>query len=127
MVAPSPVPAYIRRVQDSAFDAYLAQQPEPQRSTLQAVRERIHQLHPDVEECFAYGVPAFRIAGITVAGIAGRKGGCSYYPMSGSVLDAFNVAALGYTRTKGALQFPKDAPLSKALLGELIKARLALG
>ena len=109
------------------LDEYLAQVPEPQRSTLQCVRERIHQAYPDVEEIFAYGVPAFSIDGITVAGVAARKNGCSYYPMSGAVLDALDLGALGYTRTKGALRFPADAPLSVALIRELLEARLALG
>ena len=109
------------------LDEYLAQVPEPQRSTLQRVREHIHAAYPDVEETFAYGVPAFSIAGITVAGVAARKNGCSYYPMSGSVLDSFELGALGYTRTKGALQFPADAPLSLSLIRKLLEARLALG
>lgn len=109
------------------LDKYLAQAPEPQRSTLQCVRERIHAAYPDVEECYSYGVPAFRVAGIVVAGLASRKNGCSYYPMSGSVLDDVDLDALGYTRTKGALQFPADTPLSASLIRQLIQARLALG
>ncbi len=109
------------------LDEYLAQVPEPQRSALQCVRERIHAAYPDVEELFAYGVPAFSINGITVAGVAARKNGCSYYPMSGAVLDSLDLGALGYTRTKGALRFPSDAPLSLALIRKLLEARLALG
>ena len=109
------------------LDAYLAKAPEPQRSTLQTVRERIHAAYPDVEECFAYGVPAFRLAGVVFAGIAVRKGGCSYYPMSGSLLDDFDLPSLGYTRTKGALQFPADEPLSLEFIRQLISRRLAMG
>lgn len=108
-------------------DEYLESVAEPERNALRTVRERVHTAFPDVEECFAYGMPAFRIGGITVAGYAARKQGCSYYPMSGSVLDAFDVVALGYTRTKGALQFPSDAPPSAELLGQLVRARLAQG
>ena len=111
----------------SPFDDAFAAMPEPQRTTLQTVRERIHQAFPDAEECFAYGVPAFRVGGIVVAGVAARKDGCSYYPMSGSLLDDFDVAGMGFTRTKGALQFPKDQPLTLALIRRLVKARLALG
>lgn len=110
---------------DPTMDEYLAGVDEPQRSTLQTVRERIHAACPGAEECVAYGVPAFRVDGITFAGLAARKNGCSYYPMSGSLLDDFDLA--GYTRTKGALQFPADAPLSAALVKRLVRARLALG
>lgn len=108
-----------------SMDAFLADLPEPQRSTLQLVRSRIHEAFPAVEECFSYGVPAFRIDGVVVAGLAARKNGCSYYPMSGSLLDGIDLAALGYTRTKGALQFPADEALPIDLLRELITTRLA--
>lgn len=109
------------------LDAYLEDVPEPQRSTLRQVRDHLLAEFPDAEECIAYGVPAFRIGDITVAGLAARKNGCSYYPMSGSLLDDFDLAALGYTRTKGALQFPPDAPLARELVGRLVRARLRRG
>lgn len=112
---------------EPTFDEYLAGVPEPQRSTLQTVRERIHAVCPGAEECTAYGVPAFRIDGITFAGLATRKNGCSYYPMSGSLLDDFDISSMGYTRTKGALQFPADEPLTATFITQLITARLALG
>ena len=112
-------------MRDPRMDEYLAAQPEPKRSTLRTMRERIHGLYPEVEECFSYGVPAFRVEGIVVAGMAARKHGCSYYPMSGSVLDGFDVEGLGFTRTSGALHLPKDQPLSVTLLRQLIQAKLA--
>jgi len=71
-----------------------------------------------------YGVAAFRIDGVWVAGVAARKNGCSYYPMSGRVLDNVDVEALGMSRTRGALQFAKDKPLSKQLLKQLIRLKL---
>ena len=110
----------------AAVDAILDKAPEPQRTTLQEVRNRVHALFPDVEECISYGLPAFRVTGVVVAGIAARKDGCSWYPMSGSLLDAFDVEGMGYTRTSGSMHFPKDKPLTKALIGRLIKARLQL-
>ena len=111
----------------SLLDEYLAATPEPQRKALQTVREHIHAVFPDIEECSAYGVPAFALDGLVLAGIARRKNGCSYYPMSGSLLDGIDVAALGYTRTKGALQFPADTPLSLELVRQLLHTRLAMG
>lgn len=108
----------------STFEQFMLAMPEPQRSTLEEVRRRIHALYPDVEEGLHYGVAAFRIDGSWVAGIAARKNGCSYYPMSGKVLDHFDLEQLGMTRTSGALQFAKDKPLSKSLLKQLIARRL---
>ena len=109
----------------SAFDEFMLQLPEPQRSTLDEVRARIHALYPDVEEGLHYGVAAFKVDGRWVAGIAAREGGCSYYPMSGQVLNHIDVDKLGMTRTAGALQFAKDKPLAKTLLKQLITLRLA--
>ena len=107
-------------------DTIIAKSPEPQRATLQEVRNRVHALYPDVEECISYGLAAFRIDDVVVAGIAARKAGCSWYPMSGSLLDDFDLDAMGFTRTSGALHFPADKPLTKTFIRQLIKARLTL-
>lgn len=109
------------------MDDYLDTVPEPQRSTLQRMREHVHALYPDVEECSYYNLASFRIGDIVAGGFAATRKGCSWYPMSGSVLDAFDVEKLGYSRTKGALQFAPDTPLPKALVGKLLKARLQQG
>ena len=103
----------------------MRQMPEPQRTTLEMVRERLHALYPGIEEGMHYGVAAFKLNAVWVAGIAARKDGCSYYPMSGRVLDGIDVEALGMTRTKGALQFAADKPLTKTLLKQLVTLRLA--
>jgi uncharacterized protein YdhG (YjbR/CyaY superfamily) len=109
----------------TAFHQFLSKSPEPQRTTLEQVRERIHTLYPDVEEGMRYGIAAFKINGVWAAGIAARKGGCSYYPMSGKVIDHLDLGKLGMTRTSGAIHFPKDKPLSKELIARLIQLRLA--
>jgi uncharacterized protein YdhG (YjbR/CyaY superfamily) len=106
------------------FEEFLSKMPQPQRSTLEAVRERIHSLYPDVEEGMHYGVAAFKVHGTWVAGIASRRGGCSYYPMSGKVIDHLNLEKLGMARTSGALHFAKDKPLPTALIQRLIQLRL---
>ena len=103
----------------------MRQMPEPQRTTLEIVREQLHALYPGIEDGMHYGVAAFKLNAVWVAGIAARKDGCSYYPMSGRVLDHIDVDALGMTRTAGALQFAADKPLTKTLLKQLVTLRLA--
>ena len=115
---------YARTV--TAMDEYLHGLAEPQRATLAKVRAQVHASFPGVEEVVSYGLPAFRIDGLVVGAFAARKDGCSWYPMSGSLLDGFDLASRGYTRTKGALHFPADAPLDQEFLAELIRARLAM-
>ncbi len=51
-------------------DAYLRDLEEPQRRTLEMVRRTVLEILPEAEEVISYGVPAFRVGGKTVAGIA---------------------------------------------------------
>ena len=67
------------------IDAYLAEVPEPKRSTLQAVRASIRRIVPDADECISYNMPAFRLDGKVVAGFAAFKHHLAYLPHSGGV------------------------------------------
>ncbi len=107
------------------IDNFLAQYDDLQRETLELVRKRILDILPNAEQCIKYGVPTFTINGKGVAGIAGGKKFCSYYPYSGSVLNQFPELA-SWSQTKSALHFANDQPLPKSLIRKLIKARLAL-
>ncbi|MEI6362314.1 MAG: DUF1801 domain-containing protein [Actinomycetes bacterium] len=107
------------------IDAYLADVPEPQRTTLEALRSTLRSLLPEAEEGLAYGVPAFKVDGTGVAGFAAYQRHCSYFPMSGGILPALAEDLAGYTTSKGALKFPVDRPLPKTLVRRLVKARLA--
>ncbi|MEY2755445.1 MAG: hypothetical protein RJB65_1803, partial [Actinomycetota bacterium] len=55
----------------AAVEAHLAALPEPQRSTLRAVRASLRSILPDAEECLKYRMPAFVVGGKTVAGYDG--------------------------------------------------------
>jgi uncharacterized protein YdhG (YjbR/CyaY superfamily) len=70
----------------SDIDTYLAGLDEPERDTLQQLRESIRAVIPDAEECISYGMPAFKIRGKTVAGFAAFKNHLSYLPHGGSVI-----------------------------------------
>jgi uncharacterized protein YdhG (YjbR/CyaY superfamily) len=105
-------------------DQYLQGVDEPKRSTLQALRRTILELVPDAEQVISYRVPAFRVAGKTVAGFAAFRDHLSYLPFSGSVLPQLSDQLKGYTMTKSALHFPVDRPLPKTLVKKLIAVRL---
>lgn len=107
------------------IDAYLAAVPEPQRTTLSSLRSTLQSLLPTADEGIAYGVPAYRVDGVAVAGFASYARHCSYFPMSGSVLSTVSASVEGYRTSKGALQFAIDAPLPTTLVRTLVKARLA--
>jgi uncharacterized protein YdhG (YjbR/CyaY superfamily) len=69
-----------------AVTAILDAYPEPQRSTLRALRETVRRLVPKAGEQVKYQVPSFTVAGQGLLGYQARKDGCSLYPMSGTVL-----------------------------------------
>jgi uncharacterized protein YdhG (YjbR/CyaY superfamily) len=105
-------------------DVYLAKVDEPKRTTLETVRRSILAVIPEAEQGLAYGVPAFKVRGKTVAGFAAFKSHLSYLPHSGSVLAELADDLSAYALTKGALQFAVDEPLPAGLVRSLIAARM---
>jgi len=110
-------------------DDYLASLEEPKRSTLTALRRSILDAIPGAEQCIAYGLPAFRVQGKVIAGFGAFKNHLSYLPHSGSVFPELRDELASFKTSTGALQFPVDTPLSKALVKNLVTTRLrqALG
>ncbi|HEV3186761.1 MAG TPA: DUF1801 domain-containing protein [Acidimicrobiales bacterium] len=106
------------------IDAYLAGLTEPQRSTLQDLRQTIIAIIPEAEEVISYGMPAFRIEDRVVAGFAAFKQHLSYFPHSGSVLPVLKKDLKPYATSKGALRFTPDTPLPRSLVEKLIAVRL---
>ena len=107
------------------IDEYLADLEEPKRSTLQRVRQTILEVAPDVEEGISYRLPAFRLEGKVIAGLAAFKNHLSYLPHSGSVFPVMAEDVAPYKTSTGALQFPIDTPLPKPLIERLISVRIA--
>jgi uncharacterized protein YdhG (YjbR/CyaY superfamily) len=106
-------------------DEYLAQVPEPARSTLLQMREAIHAAVPEATEAITYQIPTFKYRGHSIVAIAAFKKHCSLFPMSGAVIERFKDDLGHFHTSKGTLQFPPDKPLSAALLKKLITARIA--
>jgi len=112
------IPADVKKYYDNA--------PSPQRETMLEMRERILSIIPKAEEVVSYGMPAFRLDGVVVAGVLANKRHVGYYPFSGSILRLFPEELAKFTTTKSAIHVPVDKPLTKTLLTKLIKARIAL-
>jgi uncharacterized protein YdhG (YjbR/CyaY superfamily) len=106
------------------IDRYLASVEEPKRSTLEEMRRRILEFIPDAEQCLSYRMPAFKVQGKTVAGLAAFKNHLSYLPHSGSVLPELAAETSVYTQTSGSLHFPVDTPLPRQLIKKLLMTRM---
>ena len=109
----------------TTIDEYLATVGGDKRAALDSLRQVIRRTIPRAEECISYGIPAFRLGGVVVAGFAATKTGCSYFPFSGSTLGTLVADLEGYEVTKSALHFRPDVPLPNKLIRKLVKARIA--
>lgn len=106
------------------IDRYLADLAEPKRATLARLRQSILDVLPEAEQGLAYGLPAFKVKGKTIAGFAAFKQHLSYLPHSGSVFAQLQDELTGYTTSAGALHFGVDEPLPPPLVEKLIATRL---
>jgi uncharacterized protein YdhG (YjbR/CyaY superfamily) len=110
---------------DPAIDDYVASASPKSRALLRGLRKAIHTFLPEAEECISYRIPAFRLGGRVIAGLAATSAGGSYYPFSGTTLKTLAKDVESYSQTKSALHFDKPLPLS--LLRKLLRARIAEG
>ncbi len=109
----------------SEIDDYLAALEEPRKSTLETLRKTILEVLPTAEQCISYRIPTFKVDGKAIAGFAASKNHCSYFPMSGTVLDRLGEELTNYQTSKGTLRFGIENPLPKALVKKLIRVRMA--
>ena len=106
-------------------DEYLANTPEPARSTLKHIRAVIKSVVPkETTEVISYGIPMFKFNGMLV-GYAAFKKHCSLFPTGSGVLDNFEKELKGYRTSKGTIQFPPDKPLPDSLIKKIVRARVA--
>ena len=106
-------------------DEYLANVPEPARSTLRHIRSVIRSVVPkEATEVISYGIPMFKYNGMLV-GYAAFKNHCSLFPTGSGVIKKFEKELKGFATSKGTIQFPSDKPLPDALLKKIVKTRVA--
>jgi uncharacterized protein YdhG (YjbR/CyaY superfamily) len=107
-----------------SVEEYLAQIPEPARSTLEHMREVIRSVVPkDAIEVISYDIPMFKYNGMLVA-YAAFKDHCSLFPTGSGVIQQFAAELKDYSTNKGTIRFPADAPLPDALLRKIVRARV---
>ncbi|HWB88544.1 MAG TPA: DUF1801 domain-containing protein [Acidimicrobiia bacterium] len=106
------------------MDEYMEGAPEPQRSTLNDLRDTLRRILPDAEETMSYNMPAFKVEGKAVGGFAWFKNHCSFFPHSGTVLPELAEQLEGYEWTKGTLKFGVDEPLPEDLVRRVVEVRL---
>ena len=109
------------------IDSFLADVPEPARTTLEKVRKAIRSAAPDAEETISYKIPTFKLRGKALIYFAAFKDHCSIFPMPDSIWTELRdkLEAVGAYKTgKGTLQFPIDKPLPAPLVKKIVKLRV---
>src|SRR6266702_6912568 len=62
------------------IDEWLASVNANHRDALQEIREAIHAVTPNAEECISYGIPAFRLNGRSLVFFGAWANHCALYP-----------------------------------------------
>lgn len=109
----------------AGVEEYLAGVPEPQRAALERLRRVIRSVVPDAEEGIAWQMPAFRAHGRWLVGYAAFKEHCSFFPMSGALVEDLVEELQGFVTTKGSIHFTPEKPLPVALVKKVVRARAA--
>ena len=113
------------RPKANTIDEYLAGLSDDKRVVLERLRVTIRAAAPGAEEFISYSLPAFRFDGKPLVAFGATSKHCAFYPMSGTMVDAFREELKNYATSKGTIRFPAARPLPAALVRKLVKARIA--
>jgi uncharacterized protein YdhG (YjbR/CyaY superfamily) len=105
--------------------SYLAVLPDDQRKALLELRQWIIAAAPGAVELLNYGVPAFKLSGKPLVSLGAAKKHCAFYVQSPVVSAAFAEKLAGLDTSPGTIRFTPDKPLPRALVEELVAARIA--
>ena len=106
-------------------DEYLAEVPEPARSTLQHIRKVIWSVVPkETTEVISYRIPMFKYKGMLV-GYAAFAKHCSLFPTGSGVIEKFAKELKAFSTNKGTIRFTTEKPLPDALVKKIVKTRVA--
>jgi uncharacterized protein YdhG (YjbR/CyaY superfamily) len=108
-----------------AVDSYLAAQPDQERKTLEALRQLIKTSAPSVQERISYGGAVIFAVRRDLVGIAAQHNHLSFFTMSPALAKAMKDQISKTHQVSGAtIRFTADHPLPRALVEEIIRARL---
>jgi uncharacterized protein YdhG (YjbR/CyaY superfamily) len=107
----------------AAVDAYLADQPEVNRTALEYLRGQIRAMAPDATEGVSYGIPGFKYKGRGLIWYGGWKAHCSLFP--GGMAHQFADRLEGYKLQKGTIQFKPDRPIPPDVVDDIVRLRVA--
>jgi uncharacterized protein YdhG (YjbR/CyaY superfamily) len=107
------------------IDKYLEKLPKDKQAALVSLRTVIHAAAPDAEECISYQLPAFRLDGKVLVLFGAATNHCTFFPGSGTAVEAHSDLLKRYDTSKGAIRFDAYKPLPAGLVRKIVKYRIA--
>jgi uncharacterized protein YdhG (YjbR/CyaY superfamily) len=108
----------------TSIDEYLKNVKPYQRAALEKLRQAIHAVASEAEECISYGIPALRLNGRSLVFFGAWANHCVFYPGSSATLKKFRNELRDFQVSKGTIRFSTGKPLPAALVRKLVKARM---
>ncbi|MET1087510.1 MAG: DUF1801 domain-containing protein [Arthrobacter sp.] len=108
-----------------AVDDSLAAMSEPDRGCLGRVIELAREMAPDAIEGMSYGMPALKLDGKPLIGVAAAAKHLSIFPFSPTVVDAVAPQLGGYSLSKGTVRFTPNHPVPDDVVAEMVRLRIA--
>src|SRR5213078_777988 len=105
-------------------DEYLASVNSDHSKALQKIRETVHAVAPNAQECISYGIPAFRLNGRSLVFFGAWANHCAFYPGNSVTFKKFRNDLKAFQISKGTIRFSPEKPLPAALVKKLVKARM---
>jgi uncharacterized protein YdhG (YjbR/CyaY superfamily) len=107
-----------------SVDDYIGSQPEAARGLLERVRKIIRRAVPGAEEMISYQMPTYKLNGQPVIYFAAWKKHYSLYPVTDSLVAAFEDDLARYELSgKGTIRFPLSEPVPAKLIERIAKFR----
>lgn len=104
------------------INEYIYSQSQNISDKLTQIRNIVHELVPEVEECITYGMPAFRYHGYLIWFFAYNKH-YSIFPMNGHFVSENPKLLKWYKTTKASIHFDYNKPLPIDLVRQIINIR----
>ena len=104
------------------IDEYIKSFPGDIQTRLKQLRALIQRAAPEAQEKISYQMPTFYLNGNLVHFAAYPKH-IGFYPTPSAIV-AFQKELSKYKSSKGAVQFPLDAPLPLKLIERIVKFRV---
>ena len=104
-------------------DAYLADQPQEVRESLERVRSIVRETAPECTERVSYGIPIFRLRKDLV-GISAQMNHSSLHTMSPSLMTDLDEELTGVKVSGATIHFTPQAPLTRELIETIVRERM---